>query len=370
MLIPQVSPWLGTAERDAVMAAVEDNWITEGPRSAAFVDQLLELTGAPHGVLAPNGTLALVLALLAIGVGPGDEVIVPDITFIGSATAVSMVGATPVFAEVNNVNYQIDLAECDRLISPRSKAIMPVHLYGMTADMDALMAFARQHGLLVIEDAAQAVGVHYRGQHAGTFGDIGIFSFFADKTITTGEGGFVVCRDEATFDRLRLLRNQGRLDRGSFIHEAIGYNFRMTDLQAAIGLTQLARLPEIQERKRQIWEWYKEDLRDVSAVRFLEVQEGSDFTPFRAVIFGAKGHDLMSHLAANDVQPRTFFYPLHRQPCFQHLATEAGGGYDLGDEHYPNSIEGFDTGVVLPIFPTLEREQVAYVATQVRNFYS
>ena len=370
MLIPQVSPWLGPDERDAAAATVDDNWITEGPRSAEFVARLLELTGSPYGVLAPNGTLALFLALLALEVGVGDEVIVPDITFMGSATAVALTGATPVFAEVNDRNFQLDLDDCRRVLTPKTRAVMPVHLFGMCTDMHAVMAFAREHGLFVVEDAAQAVGVRYKGQHAGTFGDIGCFSFFADKTITTGEGGFVVCNDEALYEKLRLIRNQGRLDRGSFIHPAVGYNFRMTDLQSAVGLVQLAKLPEIETRKRRILGWYHEELDDEPAVRFLEVEDGSDHTPFRAVVFGDRAHELMAHLAAQEIQPRTFFYPLHQQPCFQYLSREHGGAYDLGDEHYKKSIEGYQTAVVLPIFPTLAREQVARIGATIRDFYA
>ena len=370
MQVPQVSPWLGAAERDAAAATVDAAWITEGPRSAEFVDRLLALTGSPYGVLAPNGTLALFLAMLALEIGPGDEVIVPDITFMGSATAVALAGATPVFAEVNPRNYQIDLEDCGRVLSPKTRAIMPVHLFGMCTDMHAVMAFAQENGLKVVEDAAQAVGVTYKGRHAGTFGEIGCFSFFADKTITTGEGGFVVCRDESIYEKLRLIRNQGRLDRGSFIHPAVGYNFRMTDLQSAIGVVQLAKLPEIESRKRTILSWYHEELDGEPAVRFLDQEEGSDFTPFRAVIFGARGPELMAHLAANEIQPRTFFYPLHKQPCFAFLSTENGGDYDLDDKHYPNSIQGYEDGVVLPIFPTLTREQVAHVGATVRDFYA
>jgi perosamine synthetase len=189
MNIPQVQPWLGEEELAAVNQTLVSNWITEGRYAAEFSAKLNALIGTPYGVFAPNGTLALCLGLLAAKIGYGDEVLVPDTTFV--ASAVLMVGATAVFVEVNNYNYQIDVSQAHHLVTERTRAMMPVHLYGMMANMSEVMAFGQLHQLLVIEDAAQAIGVRYRGQHAGTFGEIGCFSFFADKTITTGEGGYV-----------------------------------------------------------------------------------------------------------------------------------------------------------------------------------
>jgi len=260
MKVNQFAPWVGNDEYQAIADCFESNWITEGPKSKAFSTQLLDLIGAKYGVFAPNGTLALYLGLKAMDIGPGDEVIVPDFTFIASATSVHMAGATPVFVEVNRDNFQIELSHADHLVNDKTKAIMPVHIYGTIADMDAVAQFAKKHNLLVIEDAAAALGVHYKGQHAGTFGDIGTFSFFADKTITTGEGGFVVTSNEEMHHKLLLLRNQGRVDRGSFIHPEMGYNFRITDIQAAIGQVQLAKLPQIIARKEAIKQYYLERL--------------------------------------------------------------------------------------------------------------
>lgn len=370
MKIPQVKPWLTEEEAEAAKKTITDNWITEGPLSAEFSKKLNELIGTEFGVFAPNGTLALFLGLLAIEIGPGDEVIVPDTTFIASANAVILTGATPVFAEVNDYNYQIDIAQCEKLITPRTKAIMPVHLYGMTADMDAIMVFAKKHSLKVIEDAAQAIGVKYREQHAGTFGDVGCFSFFADKTITTGEGGYVVCREKQIYEKLMLLRNQGRFDRGSFIHPAVGYNFRMTDLQSAVGLVQLKKLPEIIKRKLQILEWYKDGLKNVKEIKFLDLECGSEYAPFRVVLICERTHVLMEYLSKNEIQPRSFFYPLHKQPCFQYLDKPAGGQLDLADDNYKNSVFGYEHGVCFPVYPTLTNEEVRYICKKIIEFYA
>ncbi len=369
MNIPQVLPWLGEEELAAVSQTIITNWITEGPYAAEFSAKLNALIGSPYGVFAPNGTLALCLGLLAANIGDGDEVLVPDTTFIASANAVLMVGATPVFVEVNDYNYQIDVSKAHHLVTERTRAIMPVHLYGMTANMSEVMVFARQHQLLVIEDAAQAIGVRYRGQHAGTFGEIGCFSFFADKTITTGEGGYVVCRDEALYEQLLLLRNQGRIKRGSFIHPAIGYNFRFTDMQAAVGLTQLNKLAQIIERKRTILSWYQRELDSLADVTFLTIEPDSEYVPFRVVLICQQAHHLMTYLTEHGVQARTFFYPLHKQPCFAYLGKAEGGTLDLHDTNYANAIYGYEHGILLPIFPTLSEEEVRYICSTIKAFY-
>ncbi len=369
MKIPQVQPWLGKDEIEAVSGAIEDTWITEGPRSAEFSARLNELIGTEYGVFAPNGTLALFLGLLALDIGPGDEVLVPDTTFIASANSVILAGATPIFVEVNGYNYQIEVSKCEQLLTPQTRAIMPVHLYGMVANMTEVMEFAQKHDLFVIEDAAEAIGVRYKGQHAGTFGEVGCFSFFADKTITTGEGGYVVCKDKEIYERLLLLRNQGRLHRGTFIHPAVGYNFRMTDLQAAVGLAQLDKLDNIIERKLTILDWYRDELDSVEEVTFLTLEPGSEYAPFRVVLIAQDAHRLMPHLSERGVQPRTFFYPLHKQPCFAYLGKGEGGPLDLDDKNYPNAVYGYEHGVCLPVFPTLTRGQTAYVCTCIREFY-
>jgi perosamine synthetase len=265
-------PWVGHEEYAALASCFENNWITEGPKSEAFRRAILEMIGARYGVLAPNGTLALYLALRAAGVGPGDEVLVPDFTFFASASSVEMVGARPVFVDVNRRNFQIDLdgGDADRLVGPKTKAIMPVHIYGTVADMDQVAAFARRHGLTIVEDAAQALGARWKGKCAGTFGTTAAFSFFADKTITTAEGGMVVTDDADIYDRLLYLRNQGRKDRGSFIHPEVGYNFRMTDLQAAVGLVQLSKFARIVARKAELLQLYRRELHGIPGLAFFE----------------------------------------------------------------------------------------------------
>jgi perosamine synthetase len=367
--IPQIVPYLDANDAAAVLQTIQDNWITEGPQSAAFVEALKELIGVPYGVLAPNGTLALSLGLLALGIGPGDEVLIPDITFAGSASAVILVGATPVFVDVEPHTFQLDIVHAEQCISKQTKAIMPVHLYGTACDMQAIGEFARRHELLIVEDAAQGIGVQYKGAHVGSFGDVGCFSFFADKTITTGEGGFVACRDEQTYQRLCLLRNQGRMDRGSFIHPAVGFNFRMTDIQSAIGLSQLAKLERIIGWKQALWSIYEAELNELSEVRVLGPAVDSGHVPFRCVLIANRAHELQEFLNDNKVQTRSFFYPMHKQPGFnsenaRSIVAKAGE-----KTAYPNAEFGFEHGLCLPLYPTMEIDEVHFVVQQVRKFY-
>lgn len=367
--VPQVMPWIGREEYAAIADCFDQAWITEGPKAAEFQKRLLEIVGMPYGVFAPNGTLALYLGLVAMGIEAGDEVIVPDCTFIASANAVIMAGGTPVFVDVTSTNYQMDASLIESAISPRTKAIMPVHLYGQAANMDAIIAVARAHNLIVIEDAAQALGIRYRDQPCGSFSDVGCFSFFADKSITTGEGGFVVCRDEEIYKRLLLLRNQGRPDRGTFIHPGIGFNFRMTDMQMAVGLAQLDKLPEIVRRKQHILERYQEVLAEIPQVRMTEHEPGSDWVPFRTTILAERAHDLMAFMDTRGVQPRTFFYPLHAQPCFAYLAEDPALRDRMAPERFPNATQGYEDGICLASFPTLSDEQIEYVAETIKAFY-
>ena len=360
MKVPQFAPWVGKEEIRAVAEAINSNWITEGPKSQLFSQKLLKLIGSQYGVFAPNGTLALYLALRAIGVGPGNEVLVPDFTFIASATAVEMAGAKPVFVDVNRDNFQIDLSQADKLITSKTKAVMPVHIYGTVVNMDKVLKFAKQHRLLIVEDAAQAIGVHWRGKHAGTFGVAGCFSFFADKTITTAEGGFVVTNNKKIYEKLLYLRNQGRIDRGSFIHPQIGYNFRLTDIQSALGLAQLKKLNQIKKRKAYLLKLYQKLLSGVKGIAFFKPEPGAEWIPFRVGILCDEAQKLRDFMTAKGIEPRTFFYPLHRQPCFTYLRD----GRD-----FPNAVYGYEHGICLPTFSTLTDQQVKYVCRVIKQFF-
>ena len=277
-----------------------------------------------------------------------------------------MVGATPIFVDIDPETLQIDVDSCASVLTKNTKAIMPVHMYGSSANMTKVMKFATDKNLLVVEDAAQALGVSWRGKGCGSFGDVATFSFFADKTLTTGEGGFVVTNNKETYDCLRFLRNQGRLHRGTFQHPEIGYNFRMTDIQMAIGLAQLKKFDTIIENKNRIFSLYKGLLSDLDEVKIVEPENGvSQFIPFRVILITNKSsREMMNYMKENNIETRTLFYPLHKQPCFENIFTSRG------DEYFKNSIHAYECGLCLPSYPSLEEEKVRYVCSKIREFYN
>ena len=363
MKVKQFQPYIGDEEYQAIKSCFDINWITEGPKSKEFSEKLLELMDSKYGVFAQNGTLALYLGLRAIDVGPGDEVIVPDFTFIASANAVEMCGAKPVFVDINIDDLQINIGDCERVLTEKTRAIMPVHLFGLSANMDKVMGFAHQNNLKVVEDACQAIGIKWNGKHCGTFGDVGCFSFFADKTITTGEGGFVVTDDKEVNKNMMYLRNQGRLNRGSFVHPEIGYNFRITDIHAAIGLVQLSKLGRIIERKLKLLQMYKDGLKDINGLRIIEPNNSkSNHVPFRVVIMCEEPvEDLMKVFEDNEIETRTVFCPLHKQPCYLNHGE---------DSDFPNSIYAYEHGVCLPSYPELEEDKVNYICDVIRKYFN
>lgn len=357
--IQQVLPWLDRDEIDRVAGTIEAKWLTEGPCCREFLERLKGITGSGYAVFAPNGTLGLFLALLALDLPRGSEIIIPSFTFYASASSAVFAGLRPVFADVDPDTYNLDPDGIERLITPRTKAIMPVHVYGHACDMDRVMAIARAHDLRVVEDAAQAFGVRFRGTHAGTFGDVGVISFFADKTITTGEGAVVLTQDEGLHKRLLLLRNQGRPNSGTFLHPALGMNFRITDMQAAVGLSQLGKFEEIRRRKAENHERYRSRLGDAGDLRFMKVQPGSDFVPFRFCVRTEAKDRLQAALEAAGVQTRSFFYPMHLQPM---LREYAAGPLPVAERLY-------ETGTCLPIHPFLTEGDIDRIAETIRGVF-
>ena len=367
MKVPQFMPYVGKEEYEAIKQCFDTNWITEGPLAKEFSEKLCEMIGVKYGVYAPNGTMALILGLKALGIGPGDEVIVPDVTFFASATSVEFLGAKPIFVDVRE-DLQINVEDCERVLTENTKAIMPVHLFGFTANMDEVMAFAKKHSLLVIEDAAQALGIKRKNKGCGSFGDVGCFSFFADKTLTTAEGGFVTTNNEEIYEKLLFLRNQGRRGRGSFVHPQIGYNFRMTDIQCAIGLAQLKKFDSLVEKKNFIHKKYTELLSDLDGVRVYQPpEEVNPFIPFRVIIetLWSTADSLMDYMRTRGVEPRMFFQPLHNQPAFEQWSSDSR----LDAKNFPVATKACERGICLPSFVVITEEQIEYVCKVIKEFY-
>ena len=256
---PVYQPYLTGLEKEYVNDCLDSTWISsKGKYIAEFEQRFASYIGVRRALTVSNGTVAIHVALEALKIGRGDEVLVPTFTYVASANAVAYTGATPVFVDSEAAYWQIDVKDAERKITSRTKAIMPVHLYGHPCDMDAVMALAHKHGLAVVEDCAEAIGATWRGRHVGTFGDVATFSFFGNKTITTGEGGMVVTNSDATAAMVTRLKGQGLSAGREYFHDLIGYNYRMTNICAAIGCAQMERLPEIFEMKLRIAAWYKQ----------------------------------------------------------------------------------------------------------------
>jgi perosamine synthetase len=322
---------------------------------------LKEFTGAKYAVLANNGTLGLFLSLLAVGIKQGDEVIVTDFSFNASASSIAFAGATPVFVDIHTDDLQIDVSKIEKAITPKTKAIMPVHIYGQSCDMEPIMNIAKKHNLLVVEDAAQGFGVFYKGKHTGTIGDVGMISFFADKTITTGEGAVILTNNESIYNKLKMLRNQGRPNSGTFIHPELGMNFRMTDLQCAVGVAQFKKYDEIKRIKEENHKLYEKLLKPVKEIEYIKVNDFSTFVPFRVNIKVPKLEDLIAYLESNGIQTRRMFYPLHLQPCFSHLL------YHEGD--FPGANEAYKKGMSLPIHCHLTMADIQLICEKIADFY-
>lgn len=357
--ITQIDPWLDHDELDAAASCIEARWLTEGPQAARFLEHIQEETGARHAVLAPNGTLGLFLALLALDLPRDSEILIPSFTFYASASSAVFAGLRPVFVDADPLTFNLDVSSLESLVNERTTAIMPVHIYGQSAPMDQVCEFASRHNLTVIEDAAQAYGVTYQGRHAGTWGDVGVISFFSDKTITTGEGAVVLTNNTSLYEKLRLLRNQGRPHSGTFVHDSLGMNFRMTDLQCAIGNSQIRKFPQIMAGKQERHARYAANLENVAGVRILQVQHGSNHIPFRFAMLSDHKEAVMQALEAAGVQTRGFFYPLHLQPALRK--------YSRGPLPVAENLS--ETGVCLPVHQGLTDQDIDGICDIIRDVH-
>jgi len=361
--LPIMEPDLSGNELNYIMECIKTNWLSsQGPFVRRFEDEFARYLKIQHAVAVCNGTAALHLALLALGVGPGDEVIVPDLTFAASANAVLYAGATPVLVDVTRDTWTLDPAASERAITSRTKAIMPVHLYGQPCEMDAILSLARHYRLLVIEDAAEAVGAEYHGRAVGTFGDAAAFSFYGNKLITTGEGGMVTFKDKDVAARARMLLNHGMDPARRYWHEAVGYNYRLTNLQAAVGVAQLERLEAFIARKLELASRYSQVLstRGELVLPIVRPDRCNVFWLYSVVIDSGKAglgrDDLMERLLLSGIETRPVFCPLHRMPPYRRFA---GGG------SYPNAEWISDNGLSLPSAVTLKDEEVDYITNTI-----
>lgn len=364
-MIIQIEPWIDKEEMDALGRVVESTFVTEHKLTAEFEAVTRQFTQSAHAISICNGTMALFCCLRAMGIGQGDEVIVPDLTFIATANAVILAGAKPVLCDIDPKSLGIAPDKIIPLINSRTKALLPIHLYGFTADMPAVMDIARTHKLFVIEDAAQAVGVHLNEKHAGTFGDAGVLSYYGNKTVTCGEGGIVLTGNDQIARDVYRLKNHGRDAKGVFMHEHIGFNFSFTEMQAAIGLSQMKKLPQIIKKKSEIDAYYRQSLSGNGDISFYNPPPGCEPVSWFTSIITGSCDTLAKHLKKNNIQTRRFFYPLHLQPCYRNNPGSAGNI----DGSFPASTAAYENSLSLPSSYALTTEQQNTVIQSIKDFF-
>lgn len=352
-------PEIGEEEIRAVTAVLRSGYLVQGEHVQKFERLVAEYVGVRHAVAVSSGTAALHLALLALGIGPGDEVIVPDFTFPATANVVELVGATPVLVDIDLATFNMDVTQIRPAVTKRTKAILPVHLFGQPADMEPILRLAEEHGLLVIEDAACALGAEYRGRRSGAIGQVGCFSFHPRKAITTGEGGMVVTNDDAVAVRVRELRNHGMVTvEGHNQFEHAGFNYRMTDFQGALGVAQMGRLDQIIARRTELAGLYHEALADVQAMTRPEAMEGVRHIWQSYVVLVREGVErdrLLHSLREQGIETTIGTYAVSVQPHYARTA-----------RYCPKSHQAYARSLCLPLHTQMSAVDVKTVAECLR----
>jgi perosamine synthetase len=370
--IPVSGPWITEKEIAYVTDAVTTAWYGQADVfHQRFEEKFARYLGVRYAVALPSCTAAIHLALAALGLGPGDEVIVPDITWIASAAPITYVGATPVFADIDPRTWCLSAAALKSCLTSKTRAVIPVDLYGNLPDMDAITGLARRHNLAVIEDAAEAIGSEYHDRKAGSLGDVGVFSFHGSKTMTTGEGGMLVTDREDLYQRVLCLRDHGRRPGDKmFWNTEVAFKYKMSSMQAALGLAQLERIEELVDRKRRIFSWYRRELAGVESLTLNYEALGTKNTYWMvtAIIDPKSGlvkEELLEQLGEYGIDGRPFFHPLSTLPAYAHL-NEAQQARRRNHVAYRLS----PWGVNLPSGLDMDEEKVTYVCQTLKRLLS
>ena len=355
---PVAEPVLSGNESKYVNDCLNTGWISsQGKYVLEFEQQFAKYCNTEYALAVSNGTVAIHLALVALGIGPGDEVIIPDLTFAATANAVLHTGASIVLVDIDTTTWCIDPQEVIKAITPQTKAIMPVHLYGHPANMSELTQVANEHDLLIIEDAAEAHGASINNSKVGGLGDCGCFSFFANKIITSGEGGMITTNNSELYNNALILRDHGMSRDKKYWHEYIGFNYRLTNIQAAIGLAQLEKIDEFIVQKRNIASWYQEAFAPINGITFANELTWAKNVYWMSsiqideLVLGHSRDSLIKTLKTKNIEARPFFYPLHEMPVYQ----QQGGSF-------PISSKISKQGINLPSSVLLTKQDVSNIA--------
>src|SRR5690554_689373 len=359
------SPDITQAEIDAVIGVLNTRWLSLGPKIGEFEQAFADYVGTAHAIGVNSGTSGLHLAMIAADVGPGDEVITPSFSFIASANCVLYERGKPIFVDIDLRTGNIDPNCIEAAITPRTKAIIPVHAFGQPADMDQILEIADRHNLAVIEDACEALGAEYKGRPAGTLSDAAIFAFYPNKQMTTGEGGMIVTDNEDWANLFNSLRNQGRDVFDAWLnHTRLGYNYRMDEMSAALGLAQIGRIEELLAKRAQVAEWYNDRIDEIPGIRKPFISDTTTKMSWFVYVIrcedGVSRNKLMEYLDQEGIPSRPYFTPIHLQPFYQQEF-----GWKRGD--LPNTEKAGDTFLALPFSGVMTEEQVNCVAYKLRE---
>lgn len=359
--IPLYQPYLSGNEKKYVNQCLDSTWISsKGEFVQLFEKKFSEYTGIKYSTTICNGTAALHAALLAVGIMPGDEVIVPTFTYIASVNSITYCGAKPVFIDSVLETWQMDSGLIEKKITTRTKAIMVVHLYGHPCEMTKILAIAKKYNLLVIEDCAEALGTKFNNKFVGTFGDISAFSFFGNKTITTGEGGMIASNNQELIEKSKLLKGQGVSPTREYWHIVVGYNYRMTNIAAAIGVAQLEKIEEIINKKRQIAFWYKKYLSKLPVIFHNEKDNVfHSYWMVSILVYKAADRELLRNcLKENGIETRPAFPPVNSMPI-----------YDNKTDLFPVATDLANRGMNLPSYPELTEKNIKNICDVIKNYY-
>jgi len=356
MIIPIAEPVIGEEEKALVLEGLASGWISSiGKYIKEFEENFAEYCQVKYGITTSNGTTALHLAVIAADIGPGDEVIIPSLTFVATANAVKYVGGKPIFVDSEMDTWNIDPEKVKEKITRRTKAIIPVHLYGHPVNMEIILSIARKYGIKIIEDAAESHGAEYRGRKVGGLGDMACFSFFGNKIITTGEGGMIVTNNKSLAEKIRMLRDHGMSKRRKYYYPKIGFNYRMTNLQAALGVAQLRKIDFILQRKKEIAFSYNKHLRFLVPDVILPPEKSwakNVFWMYSLTLNNKKGIKrdvLMKRLKEKGIDSRPFFFPIHKLPQYR------------SGENLPVAEFLAENGLNLPSSINLSDEKIKYI---------
>jgi len=375
--IPIVKPIRTEKEKEYVLKVLESGWLAEGKVSKTLEERFSDFVGAKYSITAANGTAALHLALEALGIPPGSEVITTAFTFIASSNSILFIGGIPIFADISSKTYNIDPDDVRKRITPKTKAILVVHIFGLPADMKELKEIAEEHNLFLIEDCAQAHGARINGQHVGTFGDIGIFSFYATKSMIAGEGGIIVTNNEELAEKVTSLKNHGRGKEGGYYHYRVGYNLRMTDLQAALALAQLERLPEMLNIRARNHKIVREELENINVIEFQYVPPGYTHSNYICAPHltkkGLNPQRIIDELKKRGISARTIYsIPTYKQPAYLNIKQTWRWAKFVDYPDYskislPNTEFIASTHFEVPIHAGLSEEDAKYVASSLKQ---